>query len=215
MEFWEKEESGAETELSPRFLYYHAQKIDGISGKHEGTHLLAACKVAQKLGTCKESLLPYIPKEEVEPKPEHYIDALRYRIKLYTRVRTLDQLKQAIVDPKVKAVLIGVKVYKQMISDRAKITGIVDNPTCWDRSLGGHALCAGAYRDKSPFYKKDGHIKVKNSWGEKYGAQGYLFLSYSYLKKNLLDAFACIDLYPSDLEKYAFERIGNRKEWIV
>jgi len=216
MEYWEKEESGVITELSPRFLYYNAQKIDGISGKHEGTHLLAACKVAQTLGTCKESLLPYIPQDTVEPEIIHYKDALQYRIKVYTRVRTLDQLKQAIFDPQVKAVLVGVKVYKGMISEEAKKTGITPNPSCWDKFnvLGGHALCAGAFVDKSPYYK-DGHIRLKGSWGEGYGDVGYHYLSYDYINANMLDAFACIDIHPSELKNYAFERIGDRKEWLA
>ena len=47
-------------------------------------------------------------------------------------------------------------------------------------SAAGHAIMIVGY-DRSPAAKKPYFI-VKNSWGEKYGHNGYLWLSYDYIK---------------------------------
>ena len=178
-------------ELSPRFLYEEAKKISGHS---EGTTLKAAVQVAKNIGVCQEAYWPYVPKEIGLASPEAYKNALRHRIKVYARVTNLTELKQAIVDPKIGPVMIGVHVYKQMLSDDTKRDGVVDDPTCCDRSKGGHAICAVGYDDESPYFKTGGHIKCKNSWGEVHGDSGYLYLSYRYIRKNMLDAFSSIDI---------------------
>lgn len=189
-EYQELLDHGNPITLSPRYVYEEAKLI---SGHQEGTTLKAAMQVIKEKGLCEERLWPYIPNEPNSRAPLADGNAQKYKIFTYARVTGLDELKQAIIQ--FGATIIGVKVYKTMVSDKAKDTGVVDNPSCWDRmkSLGGHALTACAYKDKSPHFKNDGHIKVKNSWGE-FGKKGYLYLSYSYIRKNMLDAFSCIDI---------------------
>ncbi len=124
----------------------------------------AAVQVAKKLGVCEEKYWSYIAKDIGEPLEGAYINATDYQIKAYARITNLDELQRAIVDPNVGAVMIGVEVYKGMVSDEAKRSGIVPDPSCWDRMklLGGHAITAVGYNDMSPYYQKDGHIKIKN-----------------------------------------------------
>ncbi len=181
--------------LSPRYLYELAKKI---SGHKEGTTLRAVVQVAKNMGVCEESFWPYIAKDPSGRKAGADKNAGKHKIKTYARIANLDELKRAIVDPKVGAVIIGVKVYNGMVSAQAKETGVTPNPSCWNRKvLGGHAITACGYNDDSPYYKKDGHIKCKGSWGEEYGDKGYHYLSYKYIKANMLDAFSSIDIVGS------------------
>lgn len=178
--------------LSPRFLYEEAKLISGHS---EGTTLKAAMMVGKKMGTSLEDYWPYKPKEVGAPKNGAIEDAKRFKIKSYARIKNLKDLKKAIHNPRIGAVLIGVKVYKGMISEEAKKTGVCPDPSCLEKFkvLGGHALCACGWNDFSPHYE-DGHILCKGSWGEKYGDKGYHYLSYKYINSNMLDAFSCIDI---------------------
>ncbi len=177
--------------LSPRFLYELAKKISGDS---EGTTLKAAMEVVSKVGVCEEKLWPYIAQNAGKPAIEAYPNALNYKVATYARITNIDELKRAIFT--FGPSLIGVIVYKGMISDGCKKTGIVPNPSCFDRMnvLGGHALCVVGYDDKSPYFKNDGHVKCKNSWGEDFGDKGYIYLSYTYIKNNMIDAFSSIDV---------------------
>ena len=202
-------------ELSPRFLYEEAKKI---SGHKEGTTLKAAMQVASKLGVCEYYYWPYSPNFVGEPQGGAYKNALQYKIKTYARVNGIEELKRAIFDPTIGPTLIGVKVYKGMVSDEAKVTGVVPDPTCWDRMnvLGGHALCAVGYNDDFAFWKNKGGIIVKNSWSTNWGDKGYGYLSYDYIEKNMLDAFSAIDIdkpYPLTIDCLTY-RERKSLRWI-
>lgn len=178
-------------ELSPRFLYEEAKLL---SGHKEGTTLKAAMQIAKKFGVCEEKYWPYIPNDSGSPNPKAYENAEKYKIKTYARISNLTELKQAMVDFNIGPVLIGIRVFKGMLTDEARRDGIVPDPSCWDRMKGGHALCMVGYNDESLYYKKGGHIKFKNSWSDKWGEAGYGYLSYRYIKKNMIDAFSSVDI---------------------
>jgi len=194
-------------QLSPRYLYEAAKKI---SGHAEGTTLKAAVEVASKLGTCEERYWPYKPNDPSGKDTIAEVNALKYRIKSYARITNIEELKRAIIE--IGPALIGVNVYKGMISNQAKETGVVPDPSCWDRMnvLGGHALCAVGYMDNSHYFK-DGHIKAKNSWGS-FGNEGYLYLSYKYIRANMLDAFSSVDIPDNQPWIFTVANLPERKK---
>lgn len=195
--------------LSPRYVYEEAKLI---SGHTDGTTLKACMQVLEKMGLCEERYWPYIAGDLGSRAPLADSNASKYKVKTYARVTDITELKQALIQ--FGATLIGVNVYKTMVNDKAENTGVVDDPSCWDRMnvLGGHALTACAYNDNSPHFKNDGHVKVKNSWGA-YGDKGYLYLSYKYIKANMLDAFSCIDI--EDPEPLTVASLSRDKKWWV
>lgn len=175
-------------ELSPRYIYDEARKISGHS---EGTTLKAAMQVASKQGVCEEKYWPYQVPQTIPKSSIADTNASKYKIQTYARILNLIELKRGLVQ--FGPILIGVKVYAGM--KKAKDTGVTPNPGCFERMkvLGGHALCAVGYDDFSPYYN-DGHIKCKNSWGSDFGSEGYIYLSYKYIKANMLDAFSSVDV---------------------
>lgn len=209
-EFQERIDYSRPVSLSPRYIYELAKKISGHS---EGTTLKACMQVISEKGVCEESLWPYIPNETNDPSPNADKNASKFKVVTYARVTNLNELKQALIQ--FGATLIGVNVYKGMVSEPCNSNGIVPNPSCWDRMnvLGGHAITACGYNNTSPFYKNDGHIKFKNSWGEDWGEKGYGYLSYKYIGSNMIDAFSCVDIDdPNPLTVASLSK--KEKHWV-
>ena len=211
-EYQEMVEYGSFHDFSSRFLYERAKKI---SGHKEGTTLRAICKVLKDDGICYEEEWPYIPNSVGEPKPTALETAYQYRIESFGRITSLDELKESIFS--LGAVLIGIEVFKGMISEDCKKTGIVPEPTCFQRPLGGHALVACGYDDNMSYWKNPGGVIVKNSWGKKYGDEGFNFLSYNFIKKHMIDAYSLVDVKIDDhiktvmdLAKYDRDNVWRR-----
>lgn len=199
--------------LSPRYIY---EKAKEISGHSEGTTLKAAVIVAKRDGVCEERYWRYIANDVGTPDIVADKNASKYKLKSYARITNLEELKNALVQ--FGACMIGVNVYKGMIEEEAGDTGIVPDPTCFQRSIGGHAITACGYNDSSPYYKNDGHVKFKNSWGT-WGLKGYGYLSYKYIKKNMIDAFSAVDI--NDVKPFNLLTVGDlspaertKAEWL-
>lgn len=185
--------------LSTRFLYEESKRLSEHSF---GTTLKAGVTIGKNLGTCLERYWPYIANDVGSPHPLAYGNALKFRLKSFARILNIDDLKRALNNPKVKLVLAGVDVFKGMINTK---TGIIPDPSCFDRKKGGHAICINYYDDTYSYWKNPGGVQFKNSWIP-WGQDGYGFLSYTYLRKHMLDAFAVIDI--DDPEDYKIETVG-------
>jgi len=200
-EYQEQKDHKKFIRLSPRFVYELAKKKSGHS---EGTTLRAIVDTLKNEGICEEEYWEYVPGKPGEYKSNAYKNALKYTISAYARILNLKELKQAIYQdyPNGGAVMIGVKVYKGMVGESSKKTGVVPNPGCLERmnSLGGHAITACGWNDNSTYFKNDGHILAEGSWGKDFGDNGYHYLSYSYIKNNMLDAMSTIDIDTPDID---------------
>jgi len=168
-------------ELSPRFIYTEAKKIDGAPGL-EGTTIRAAMQVLKKKGVCQEKFWPYKPYQEDRPKEGAAVNAKKFCIKTYVRILNLDELRLSLAT-KGPAVL-GIQVFKGMLKTN---TGIVPLPKKGERSLGGHAICAVGYDEEKEL------VKFKNSWG-KWGEKGYGYLSFAYIERYMMDAWSSVDI---------------------
>lgn len=181
--------------LSARFIYEYAKDY---SGHEEGTTLKAICRTLKEYGISEEALCPYEANGVVDISKDARDNAMTFKIKNYARIRNVDELKQTIYQkyPDGGPTIIGIKVFKGMVSDESRRTGIVPNPSCFDlwKPLGGHAIAATGWCDESPYYKNDGHIECQGSWGDKFGHGGYHYLSYKYIKDHMLDAMSMIDI---------------------
>lgn len=168
-------------ELSPRFVYAEAKKIDGMPGL-EGTTIRAAMQVLKKMGVCQEKFWPYRPHQKDKPKEGAVSDAKKFCIITYARILELNELRMALFTK--GPIVLGVKVFEGMLKTK---TGIVPMPKKGERSLGGHAISACGYDDEK------GLVKFKNSWG-KWGDKGYGYLPYAYIQRYMMDAWSSVDI---------------------
>ena len=161
--------------------------------KKEGADGRSIVKVLKELGVCEEKYYPYADREGTEPKEGSYENAGKYRIKTYARITNLKELKQSIIQFGV--CLIGWLVYKSI--KKTGRDGVIPTPNmAWPsnwRPAGGHLTAVVGYDDEMIVLNQKGYIKFKNSWGD-WGNRGYGYLSYSYIKNHMLDAFSTTDI---------------------
>ena len=170
-------------DYSEAWIYWNAKKIDAWPGE-EGTSIRYAMKVLQKIGVPTEKGWPYKDVGDVgEPKAWADMVARWALIDSYWSVYNLTELKIALNDGPVP---IGVPCFYEIFFVGSD--GFVPYPANPGQIYGGHAICAVAYNDRTQL------IKFKNSWGKSWGADGYGYLPYSYIRDFLWDAWASKDL---------------------
>jgi C1A family cysteine protease len=199
--------------LSPRFVYYAArQLLDRRTSRTStkaiaadtGAYLADAMQVIATTGAASESTMPYaaqtemtrwlqITRESRDAAVQRFVsnpptaaavsDAKRFVLPGVRKLTKLSQIKQALASGKPVAMTLA--VYDSFEGAAAARTGKIPLPeTTIEQRLGHHAVCAVGYEDEQ------GRLIVRNSWGPKWGDEGYGYLPYSYVADHLvLDAF--------------------------
>jgi len=196
-EYQEKTEWKKTVQLSVRYVYSNAQKIDGYPDDEEGTDIRSAMKVLNKNGVPPQSCWPYKPHQQDKACPNADELAKPYRTEKYVTLKTDAEMKESLVvnGPFVA----GVEVYYDAWGTAEK-TGIVKMPGKNDVLAGGHAICIVGYDDKKKLWK------FKNSWGKSWGAKGFGFLPYEYMKKYGMDAWSAKDILSDKKVQMVLER---------
>jgi len=183
-EFFEWKQYGQIFDLSERWVYEWAKKLDCFPGEsYEGSTLRAAMKALQKYGICEEKFWKYIPNKKGEPDPKAAEDAYKHRIKTYrslTHPKDIRIIKRALHE--VGPIVAGVAVQKSWFNPNKGIIKDLGDAEI----LGYHAILVIAYGD--------GMIKIKNSWGENWGINGFGYLNEEYFMRMLHSAWAAYDL---------------------
>lgn len=87
----------------------------------------------------------------------------------------------------------GFSVYESFESAEVARTGVANMPGRKETLLGGHAVMAVGYDDKS------GRFLVRNSWGARWGQEGCFTMPYEYLlEENLSADFWTVRLVETD-----------------
>ncbi len=89
--------------------------------------------------------------------------------------------------------MFGFTVYSSY-TQAESMEGKIPFPTPGERIVGGHAVVAVGYDDKIKIKNSSprgvettGALKIRNSWGESWGAGGYGWLPYEYILRGLAD----------------------------
>lgn len=197
---------------SRMFLYYNERFSKGMQNIDSGSSIRDSIKCINKFGICKENQWPYqINYFTTQPNKKCYTDA---KFKKCLKYKKLDNsnikcLKACLSSG--KPFIFGFSVYSSF-----------EDPTIWNPKvdampipnpnkeslLGGHSVLAVGYSDKRKCFI------IKNSWGKKWGLDGYFFMPYSFIISKQCDDFWTIETVVDNtqyVEKLSNESLGTKK----
>lgn len=205
LEFLQVREVGPEAktrfrDLSRLFVYYNERLTMGTVREDSGAMLRTGIKTLKAQGVCREKLWPYkISRFADKPPVACYTEALDHQVTAYQRLTSLSEMKACLAMG--LPFVFGFAVYEHVMSDSVAKTGKIRLPKRDERMLGGHAVMAVGYKDRS------GVLLFRNSWGNGWGRKGYGELPFAYLESSgLSDDFWCIQSTESNL--YAAWRLA-------
>ncbi len=177
--FFEQREARKREVFSPAFLYNHLF----VRGKG-GIYIDQALDFMKKNGICKEKDFPYNQTDSISPPSSSIKNrARKYHINSYRPIYDLIDLKSTLATR--NPIVGGFMVDESFI--RLKGSNVWPGPGL--KGVGGHAMLVVGYDDDKQA------IKVINSWGKRWGEQGYGWIAYDYVESMLMKGGSAINLY--------------------
>src|SRR5690348_3712869 len=174
VEFLERKNGVRFVNVSRLFIYYNERVLEHTTRSDSGAMIRDGIKTVVKQGVCSERKWPYvIARFTVKPPVECYREALDHQVTSYQRILTVDEMRACLA--RGFPFVFGFTVYESFQSQQVAQTGVVSLPQPGERVVGGHAVLAVGYSDA------DRRFTVRNSWGARWGMQGYFTLPYDYL----------------------------------
>jgi C1A family cysteine protease len=166
-------------DLSRLFVYYNARLLEDNTNNDDGAYVRDAIKGLTKYGICSEKIWPYHIKDyATKPTDESYLDAKHRNIENYYRVLTMDSLLDALNND--KPVVFGMLVYKSF-DDLYNYYDTVPMPKGEEEPVGAHAMCFVGYDLNKKLFI------ARNSFGMNWGVNGYCYIPFDYVGKEVLD----------------------------
>lgn len=194
MEYYERRAFGKHMDAARLFLYKVTRNLLGFKGD-DGANLRDTMKAMVLFGVPPEKYWPYhTTKFNDEPSAFCYSFAQNYQAVQYYRLDPVSSSPSASLKT-IKNYLaaglpsmFGFSVYSSIPGmDDGK--GEIPFPAKGDTLEGGHAILAVGYDDNKKIGKDKGALLIRNSWGTRWGVQGYGWLPYSYVEAGLADDF--------------------------
>ena len=157
------------------FLYYNERILGNSVNSDSGAKLEDGINALLIYGLCDENEWCYdIKKYKIQPPISCYINGLiNKNIKYLCLDNTLENIKNCLINK--NPIYIGIAIYESFEDINVYITGIVKMPDPNEKFLGGHAIVICGFDDEKNIFI------CKNSWGCKWGNNGYFYIPYEYI----------------------------------
>jgi C1A family cysteine protease len=156
------------------FIYYNARSLDGDPQQDAGTTMSSAIYTLKQRGFCSENTWKYNENNVlVRPPINAYQEASKDLVIQDFAINTLIEMKQCLAAGFPFG--FGFQVYPYFESEQMAESPILPMPQEGDEPIGGHAISAVAYSDKTQMFK------IRNSWGPNWGNAGYFYMPYEFI----------------------------------
>jgi len=177
------------TRLSRNFVYYNERLIEGTTRQDAGAQIADGIQALKTYGVCEEAVWPYnVHHFKAKPSADAYIDGLKRRALKCTKI---SQHENTILHflSEGRPIVFGIVVYESFENEVVAKTGIVPMPdNTKEKCLGGHAVLMVGYDLNTRMFL------VRNSWGIKWGLDGYFWLPFAFvLDPTLSDSFWTVE----------------------
>lgn len=164
------------------FIYYNERDMEGTTQSDAGAAIRDGIKSIASVGVVPECDWPYdISKFTERPDDFCYKLCDFHRSVLYKRVQQdVDSLKACLSSG--LPIVFGFAVYESF--NTIGEDGVMPIPKDDEKMEGGHAVMAVGYTDDNLFI-------VRNSWGDKWGDEGYFYMPMEYIT----DSKYCSDFW--------------------
>lgn len=161
-------------ELSPCYNWYFARAASGYPDQDEGVQIRETMSAMNKWGMCFLKRWGYDRPIGTRPDDETIAYAKVLKLPRYERCITPEDIKYSIAIER-QSVVIGIPIFTNWYGKKATQTGIIEMPGESDDSPGWHAMAVCGYDDRF------GWFKLANSWGTKWGEDGFCYVPYDAL----------------------------------
>ena len=160
------------------FQYYNERLIEHTTSADSGATVADGMRSLKLYGLCLDTEWPYTKDFSKKPSKACYLAAAKHKaINVYNVRQDIHSMKLNL------PFVIGIKVYESFESDKTQKTGIIPMPdTKKEELMGGHCIVVCGYDDNTKNWT------CRNSWGNKWGDNGYFYLPYEYITSHHLSS---------------------------